>query len=133
MGELARDESLALNNDRVQARDRIMPVVRALFGALPLAEALAQCEAIGLPVAPIARPEDLFNDAHLNAAGGLVDIVLPDGTRTCLPALPVEIDGERMGVRHSLGAPGSDSRAVLARVGLDAAAIDALFASGAAA
>jgi len=131
LDEFAADQSLALNNNRVLARDRILPTLRAMFAELDLAELLAKCQAIGLPVAPIGRPEDLFDDPHLNAQGGLVDMVLPDGTPTRLPALPIEVDGQRFGVRHGLGAPGADSRTVLLGAGLSAEAVDALFAGGA--
>lgn len=133
LDEFAADESLAVNNERVLARDRILPVIRAMFAEIERDTLLARCEAIGLPVAPIARPEDLFDDPHLNAQGGLVDMTLPDGTATRLPALPVEVDGARFGVRHELGTPGADSRTVLLDAGLSASAVDALFASGAAA
>ena len=32
-----------------------------------------------LPFAPITKPQDLFDDPHLNATGALADIELPDG------------------------------------------------------
>ena len=131
--DFAADAGLTLNNDRVLARDRILPVIRDLFLTFERDELLAKCEAIGLPVAPIARPEDLFDDPHLNAAGGLLDLTLPDGTPARLPSLPVEIDGARFGLRHDLEAPGADSRAILAEAGFDAEEIDRLIASGTAA
>lgn len=131
--DFAADATLALNNDRVLARDRILPSIRALFATLDSEELLAKCEAIGLPVAPIARPEDLFDDPHLNAQGGLVDLHLPSGIPARLPALPIEVDGARFGVRHDLGEPGADSRALLLGAGLSSDTIDALLASGAAA
>jgi crotonobetainyl-CoA:carnitine CoA-transferase CaiB-like acyl-CoA transferase len=65
-------------------------------------EAMPLLEAIGLPFAPIARPEDLFSDPHLLASDGLLDITLPDGTATRLPGLPIEFDGKRMPLRHDL-------------------------------
>ena len=130
--DFASDATLAFNNDRVLARDRILPRICALFATLDSEELLAKCEAIGLPVAPIARPEDLFDDPHLNARGGLVDLQLPNGTAARLPALPIEVDGARFGVRHDLGEPGAHSRALLLDAGLTAATVDALFASGAA-
>ncbi len=133
LDDFASDPTLALNNDRVRARDRILPQIRALFATLDSAALLAKCEAIGLPVAPIARPEDLFDDPHLNAKGGLVDLQLPGGTAARLPALPIEVDGERFGVRHDLGEPGADSRTLLLAAGLSAETVDAMFASGAAA
>ncbi|MEG8013573.1 CaiB/BaiF CoA transferase family protein [Sphingomonas sp. 22R3R2A-7] len=108
LDDFASDETLALNNDRVLARDRILPRIRAMFADIDRDVLLAKCEAVGLPVAPIARPEDLFDDLHLNAQGGLVDLHLPDGTPARLPALPIEVDGERFGVRHDLGDPGAD-------------------------
>ena len=133
LDDLAADDTLALNNDRVRARERLLPRIRALFASYQAADLLAACEAIGLPVAPIARPEDLFDDAHLNAAGGLVDIDLPDGVATRLPALPVEIDGERPGLRRPLPAPGADTAEVLTAAGFGDAEIRALIADGAAA
>lgn len=131
LDDFAGDETLALNNDRVLARDRILPRIRAMFADIDRDVLLAKCEAIGLPVAPIARPEDLFDDPHLNAQGGLVDLHLPNGTPARLPALPIEVDGERFGVRHDLGDPGADSRALLLDAGMSNDTIDALFASGA--
>ena len=44
-------------------------------------ELAATMEAAGLPYAPIRRPEDLYDDPHLVATGGLAPIVLPDGER----------------------------------------------------
>lgn len=130
LDDFASDETLALNNDRVLARDRILPRIRAMFADIDRDVLLAKCEAVGLPVAPIARPEDLFDDLHLNAHGGLVDLHLPDGTPARLPALPIEVDGERFGVRHDLGDPGADSRALLLSAGMSNDTIDALFTSG---
>jgi len=131
LDDFASDETLALNNDRVLARDRILPRIRAMFADIDRDVLLAKCEAVGLPVAPIARPEDLFDDLHLNAQGGLVDLHLPDGTPARLPGLPIEVDGERFGVRHDLGDPGADSRALLLDAGMSNDTIDALFTSGA--
>ncbi len=131
LDDFASDVTLELNNDRVLARDRILPRIRAMFADIDRDVLLAKCEAVGLPVAPIARPEDLFDDLHLNAQGGLVDLHLPDGTPARLPALPIEVDGERFGVRHDLGDPGADSRALLLDAGMSNDTIDALFTSGA--
>jgi crotonobetainyl-CoA:carnitine CoA-transferase CaiB-like acyl-CoA transferase len=133
LDDLAADESLALNNDRVRARDRLLARIRALFAGFETGDLLARCEAIGLPVAPIARPEDLFDDAHLNAGGGLLRIDLPEGGATRLPALPVEIDGARLGLRRPLSAAGADTAEILRGAGFQDADIDALIASGTAA
>lgn len=126
--DLLADDSLATNVQRVHARDRLIPIVAEVFKAFTKAELMAKCEATGLPFAPITKPEDLFGDPHLNASGGLLDITLPDGTPTKLPALPLEMAGRRFGVRRDLPGIGADARDVLGELGYAAAEIDRLIA-----
>jgi hypothetical protein len=45
------------------------------------AELASLMEKAGLPFAPIRRPEDLYDDEHLLATGGLADVRLPDGPK----------------------------------------------------
>lgn len=129
--DLAADEALAENNARVLARDTLLPRVRELAKGFTREELLAKLEESGVAFAPIARPQDLLEDVHLNANGALVDLTLTDGRSVRLPALPVEIDGTLPGVRHDLRAPGEDSEGILAGWGFGAGEIDALLASGA--
>jgi len=130
LSDFAADRSLAANNDRVAARDRILPRIRRLLASESRDALLRRLEAIGIPAANIARPEDLFDDEHLNAAGGLVTVTLPDGRTVRLPGLPVEMDGGRFGIRHDLAAPGEDSEDVLSDLGLKAEEIDDLRRAG---
>ena len=116
--DLIDNPDYAANNQRVQARDVLLPRVRALFGAMPREDLIAKLEEMGLPFAPIARPEDLFEDPHLTQSGGLLDVTIPGGERTSLPALPVSLDGERMGLHHDLPLPGADADRILERLGL---------------
>jgi len=131
LGEIGSDPDLAANNQRVLARDRILPVVRALFATKSRSELVETLERAGLPFAPIARPGDLFDDPHLNAQGGLVPVTLKDGAATRLPALPLEIDGQRSGIRHDVPLAGEDGTDVLAEAGYSEAEIASLRAGGA--
>ncbi len=115
LDHLLADPTLAENNQRVLARECFLPEIRALFAGMTRAEIMPKLEAIGLPFAPIARPQDLFDDPHLRASNGLIDLTLIDGTPTRLPALPLEIDGKRMGLRHDLARPGADNEAILGK------------------
>ncbi|MCE4552869.1 CaiB/BaiF CoA transferase family protein [Roseateles cellulosilyticus] len=124
------DESLAKNAERVRQRDRTLPIVRERFKQFDKATLMAKLEATGLPFAPIAKPEELFDDPHLNAGAGLLDVTLPDGRTTKLPALPLEMDGHRFGLRHDLPAIGAGGRALLLSRGLTDADVDALVADG---
>ncbi len=135
--ELATDARLRTNNDRVRARDWLLPILRERFAPMPAAELAARFERVGLPYAPITRPHELFEDPHLLATGGLAPIEIPadaSGTGRPIPTrtalLPVTLDGRRLGVRHSPPALGEDSRAVLAEVGYAEADIERLCAEG---
>jgi crotonobetainyl-CoA:carnitine CoA-transferase CaiB-like acyl-CoA transferase len=130
LAQFAADPALASNNDRVRQRARILPAIRQLFALRSRNDLLDRLEAIGVPATRIGRPEDLFDDEHLNASGGLVDLTLPDGRTTRLPALPLELDGERFDKRRDLGSAGANSREVLAEIGLSGADVDALARAG---
>ena len=123
------DPSLATNPQRVEQRGKTIPVITELFSRMSKADLMARFEALGLPFAPIARPEDLFDDPHLNASGGLAPITLPDGTATKVPILPIEMDGHRLGVRLDLPKVGEHTREVLESIGYDGREIDELNAA----
>jgi crotonobetainyl-CoA:carnitine CoA-transferase CaiB-like acyl-CoA transferase len=97
--DLFADPRLATNNDRVRARDWLIPLLRERLAPFSAAELSATFERCGLPFAPITRPEDLFDDPHLNATGGLAPLALPDGRETKVPLLPLTVDGHRPQVR----------------------------------
>jgi crotonobetainyl-CoA:carnitine CoA-transferase CaiB-like acyl-CoA transferase len=132
LDELWADATLRANNQRVLARERLLPRVRAELARFTLAELLGRLEGTGLPFAPIGKPEDLFDDVHLRASGGLAEVQLPNGAQSALPVLPVAIDGARLG-DGGLSDPGSDSRAILAAAGYSDEQIDELIKRGAAA
>lgn len=115
LSDLGEDPSLAANNDRVRSRDRILPRVRALFATFERAALIEKLEAIGLPFAPVSRPDELFDDPHLNQ-GGLLDVTIPGGAATRLPALPLEFDGQRLGLRYDVPAADADRAAILGEV-----------------
>ena len=109
--ELA-DPAYATNNQRAQARETLIPLVARLLRKHAVAELERICEQGGLPFARIQTPSDLFDDPHLGA-GGLIPITLPDGSRTRIPALPIELDGERLGLRLPLPRPGEHNAEIL--------------------
>jgi crotonobetainyl-CoA:carnitine CoA-transferase CaiB-like acyl-CoA transferase len=130
LDELWADESLRANNQRVLARDRILPTIRELVATMTRAEVIARLDGTGMPFAPIGRPEELFDDPHL-AEHGLEPVTLDDGRETRLPTLPLELDGQRPGGPSSLPLPGADARAVLAALGYPEERIATLIEAGA--
>ena len=133
--DLKADTSLATNNQRVRARPTLIPALRERLAQWSADELAERFESVGLPYAPIRRPEDLFDDVHLNATGGLADIRLPDGDRageTVRTTLfPITMHGLRLGVRLDPPKMSEHMRELLRDVGYAADAIDALVAQGA--
>lgn len=131
LDDLWADESIRENNARVLQRDRIMPRIRELIRGFTRDELVARLEGTGLPFAPIGRPEDMFDDPHLNASGGLEPVTMPDGSTAHLPALPIEMAGGRPGAAATLPEPGADTRTILGDLGLSEEEAEALIAGGA--
>ncbi|MGH6944214.1 MAG: CaiB/BaiF CoA transferase family protein [Geminicoccaceae bacterium] len=121
--DLLADVRLASNRDRVNARPWLIPLVAEVLGRHAKAELIRLLEQANIPFAPVARPGDLFDDPHLLASGGLLDVVMPGDLRTRLPGLPVELDGRRSRLRRQPPHLGEHTREVLLEAGLDEAEI----------
>ena len=128
--DLLNDASLATNNQRVQSRPTLMAVLRERLALRTAAELTQLMESAGLPFAPIKKPEELLNDEHLLATGGLADMELPDGTRAGQTVkttlLPITMQGQRLGVRSSPPRLGQHSQDLLAALGYAPEAIEDL-------
>jgi crotonobetainyl-CoA:carnitine CoA-transferase CaiB-like acyl-CoA transferase len=125
--ELAADARLATNGLRVRAREWLLPRLQAILARHTKPELEEKLEAIGLPFAPITRPRDLFDDAHLNA-GGMVETRDPRGTTFKVPGLPLEMKGARLPLRSQPPPVSANARELLAALGYAAERIEALFA-----
>ena len=124
--DLAAAARLATNNDRVRAREWLLPDLRTRLAHHSAAELAQVFEAHALPFAPITRPQDLLDDPHLNATGGLAPITLPDGRKAKAVLLPLTLDGQRPGVRMSPPQLGEHSAELLAELGYSPAEMAAL-------
>jgi crotonobetainyl-CoA:carnitine CoA-transferase CaiB-like acyl-CoA transferase len=122
--ELLSDPALKTNPQRVEARARILPIVTTIFAKMGKQQLMDKCEELGLPFAPISKPEDLFDDPHLNASGGLTPVTLANGMQTKVPNLPIEMDGARLGTRLDIPKVGEHTREVLEALGYDPQTID---------
>ena len=135
--DLKNDPRLCSNNHRVNERAWLLPLLRERLASFQAAELAARFERIGLPYAPIARPQDLFDDPHLLATGGLAPMDVPADascagralhTRAAL--LPLTLDGRRLPLRAGPPSLGEHSHGLLEELGYSAAQIDELQRAG---
>jgi len=127
--EMHADPRLATNNDRVRSREWMMPILRSHLADTSAAELSAVFERNELPFAPIVKPQDLFDDPHLNATGGLAPVRMNDGSESKVPLMPFTLGGQRPGIRLQPPLLGEHTEALLREVGYDDAAITALKAT----
>lgn len=128
--DMAADPALHTNNDRVRARGTLLPQLRQRLAGLSAAHLAQVFEAHQLPYAPISRPEQLLQDPHLLASGGLADVQLCDGEKAGTTAkttlLPIRMDGQRLGVRANPPKQGEHTRELLLSLGYTEAELAAL-------
>ncbi|MBT3993778.1 MAG: CoA transferase [Gammaproteobacteria bacterium] len=128
INEFIEDKEMDLNAGRVEKRDIIIPHIQALFKNYNKADLMEKLDQTGLPFAPISKPEDLFNDEHLNASNGLIDIKVPYKEMTTkLPSLPIEMKDQRFDLHHPVPEIGEHSKEILREIGCDEKTIEALF------
>jgi crotonobetainyl-CoA:carnitine CoA-transferase CaiB-like acyl-CoA transferase len=112
-----------------------MVELRKRLATFTAAEITVIFEAKGLPFAPIVKPEELYDDEHLLATGGLADITLPDGKRAGETAqttlFPFTMAGERLGIRLNPPTKGEHTDALLQGLGYNAEMIASLKTAGA--
>jgi crotonobetainyl-CoA:carnitine CoA-transferase CaiB-like acyl-CoA transferase len=121
---LAADPRLATNVMRVGERAWLIPALKEVIAAIPTDDVAKRCERSRVSWAPVGQPKDLFEDAHLLATNGLLDVVIASagggaGDTARLPALPLEFgpDKARPGLRCQPPRVGEHNAAVLGEAG----------------
>ncbi len=128
--EWADDPRFASNPDRVTHRDVLVPMVSAVVAGRGTSDWLAALEREGVPAAPINDLAKVFADPQVQARGLRVEAAHPGGGRVAMVRQPVRFSATRP--VEPLAAPGcgQHSDEVLAEIGVTAAEIAALRASG---
>jgi crotonobetainyl-CoA:carnitine CoA-transferase CaiB-like acyl-CoA transferase len=128
--DMKRDPRYANNNKRVEHRPVLLQELRNRLAHRSAKELAELFERVGLPFAPIRKPEELYDDPHLVESGGLADIVLPDppreGATIKTTLFPLTMNGERLPVRCDPPKFGSATRELLQEIGCDEVTIERL-------
>jgi crotonobetainyl-CoA:carnitine CoA-transferase CaiB-like acyl-CoA transferase len=114
---LFNDPKLTSNNDRVQAREWLLPILRERLQNFSAQELSEVFENNSLPYAPITAPHELLDDPHLHATGGLAPMTLNDGRSIHTVLLPLSMDQERLKVRQPPPHLGEHNESLLKSLG----------------
>jgi crotonobetainyl-CoA:carnitine CoA-transferase CaiB-like acyl-CoA transferase len=114
--ELAADPALANNALRVAVRPALLNRLGEILARHRVEELAPKLEEAGIPYAPIVRPDQLMDDPHLKASGGLVPMACDDGCMTEVVLLPLLMGGRRPGVRQALARVGEHTEEVLSQL-----------------
>ena len=120
--ELAGDPALATNEKRVAARPELLKRLGDILRHHTIEALSPKLEAASIPYAPIVRPEQLLDDPHLRASGGVVPMQTDDGGTTDVVLLPLTMNGRRPGVRQPLARVGEHTEEILSRLAIQRAA-----------
>jgi crotonobetainyl-CoA:carnitine CoA-transferase CaiB-like acyl-CoA transferase len=116
--DLLADPAYKTNEDRVQERPVLLPLVADIVKQHKRAELAEIFERIAIPFSPVAKPGDLFDDPQLNAFGRMLALDLPDGSHTKIPRLPMEIGAHDLALRRQPPTVGEHTAEILAELGL---------------
>ncbi len=116
-GDWLSNPRLATNNQRIAERDWFLPALQQRIGQYTKAQIIEKCETAGIPFAPIARPEDLFDDPHLRQGQNLLEVRLPDGRTAPLPNLPLLYGNQRAQKRLDPPGIGEHNEEIQRRLG----------------
>ncbi len=131
LNDLKQDERFSTNNSRVQHRSEMMPILQSFFSDMAADEIATIFEKNGLPYAPITKPHELLDDPHLNATGGLGEVVMSSGPNagytTKTPLLPISLGGNRLPIRLNPPKLGEHTIELLYEIGYSESQVDHFF------
>jgi crotonobetainyl-CoA:carnitine CoA-transferase CaiB-like acyl-CoA transferase len=124
--DLAEDPALTHNEGRVQKTEIIDAAISDWTARHPLGQVLSVLEGAEVPVGRIYSAADIHSDVHYRYRGMIEPVVLPDGRAVDLPGIVPRLS-ETPGRTAWIGPPlGAHVEDVLATLGIQAGAVDAL-------
>ena len=129
--DLAEDPRMRSNDGRSQHAAMLDGVIGDWSKARSVDDALAALDAADVPAGRIYSVADIVADPHYQARDMILQAELPGGTQVKMPGIVPKLSGTPGAVRWQGPALGAHTDAVLADLGLDAAAIQTLRDAGA--
>jgi len=131
--DLLDDERFATDAARKANRAEFNAACEARLATMRTADVVEQLNALDIPAGPVYSLDQVFADPQVQHLATYERRTDPAGREVALLRYPVTMSDTPASIRSGPPRAGGDTRAVLQELGYDAAAIDALVASGAAA
>ncbi len=130
--ELATDPRFTSSKGRRQHCEEVVAILDEGFARYTRDAIAARLDAESIAWAPVQTLGEVAADPQAMAAGAIVQTpsAKRDGTTYAAPASPVRFPGADDGPKGPAPAAGEHTRGILAALGHDAAAIDAMIAAG---
>ncbi|MEQ5837297.1 CoA transferase [Marinobacter sp. NFXS9] len=107
------DPSFASLARRFKVIREINALIAELFRDQRAADLVAEGQRRGVPIAAVASPDQVLDDAHFQARHSFVDLSVADGVTGRVPGGFVEIDGRSTGIRRPAPSLGEHTAQVL--------------------
>ena len=115
--ELKEDNRLETNRDRVAQRSWLISHLKEKLAVYSQEELVSLAQEAKVPFAPLMRPDQLFDDPHLNESGGFVQTIFPGGIQTKMPKIPLRIGDYEFKLKTDPPEVGQYGRSVLSSIG----------------
>jgi crotonobetainyl-CoA:carnitine CoA-transferase CaiB-like acyl-CoA transferase len=89
--ELARDPAFDTEANRVENRERLIPLLNEILAARPAADWLARLDKAGVPAGRIKTVDEVCESAHLQARGMIVDLPHPTAGTVRAMGVPIRL------------------------------------------
>jgi crotonobetainyl-CoA:carnitine CoA-transferase CaiB-like acyl-CoA transferase len=126
--DLASDTRFASHNARSANYEVLYKMLGDFIAERPTGFWLEKLRAANIPVAPVVRLHDLFDDPHLRAVELFQTVQHPDKGPITAIRSPIGFSASPAGMGKPAGPMGADSAAVLEKFGYPRAEIDRLIA-----
>lgn len=114
-----RSDRYATNNDRVRAREELVPALNVVFRLRPRAEWLALFEQAGIPAGNVATLDEVFANPQVEARGLVRQVSHPTIGPMPMVGTPIMLGSAEIGVDKAPPLLGEDTREVLRALGYD--------------
>jgi crotonobetainyl-CoA:carnitine CoA-transferase CaiB-like acyl-CoA transferase len=131
--DLVEDERFRTGKDRRANSPALIAELDRAFAELPFEEIARRFDEADMVWSPLQTPADVAADPQVAASGALLQVEDGEGGTYPSPAAPMRFPGADVAVRPRSPTLGEHTRQVLAELGYDAAAIEAMYEAGAAA